>query len=173
MPYVNIIMKILSVGCQIKKSSYYVFMSQNKFLSWDDIHFDAQALAKIIEQGGYLENCKGLIAVARGGLVPTGILSSIIDIRMIESVCLASYKGKEQGDLQVFKSLELDNEGEGWLFIDDLVDSGETFAFLRALLPKAKRCCLYTKPEGKKNVDIYVREVPQDTWLHFPWELED
>lgn len=30
---------------------------------------------------------------------------------------------------------------------------------------------LYVKPAGKPLVDTFVTEVPQETWIYFPWDL--
>ncbi len=62
-------------------------------------------------------------------------------------------------------------DGEGWLLIDDLADTGRTAALLRKLLPKAFFATLYAKPAGRKNVDLFVREFKQNKWIHFPWDI--
>ena len=56
------------------------------------------------------------------------------------------------------------------LRIDDLVDSGVTARLVRSLLPRAHFACLYAKPAGKPVADSFVVEVPQDTWILFPWD---
>jgi xanthine phosphoribosyltransferase len=63
-------------------------------------------------------------------------------------------------------------EGEGWLLLDDLVDTGTTARVVRALLPKAHFATVYAKPAGKPMVDTFITEVSQDTWILFPWDTE-
>jgi xanthine phosphoribosyltransferase len=63
-------------------------------------------------------------------------------------------------------------DGEGWLIIDDLVDTGETGKMLRQMMPKAHFATVYAKPSGRPVVDTFVTEVSQDTWIFFPWDLE-
>ena len=63
-------------------------------------------------------------------------------------------------------------DGEGWLLLDDLVDTGTTARVVRSLLPKAHFATVYAKPAGKPMVDTYVTEVSQDTWIMFPWDTE-
>ncbi len=41
---------------------------------------------------------------------------------------------------------------------------------MRDLLPRAHFACLYAKPAGKAVADTFVVEVPQDTWVLFPWD---
>ena len=70
------------------------------------------------------------------------------------------------------KAPEMAGDGEGWLIIDDLVDTGETGKMLRQLLPKAHFATVYAKPLGRPVVDTFITEVSQDTWIFFPWDLE-
>ncbi len=63
-------------------------------------------------------------------------------------------------------------DGEGWLIIDDLVDTGHTARVVREMLPKAHFATVYAKPAGRPLVDTFVTEVSQDTWILFPWDIE-
>ena len=36
---------------------------------------------------------------------------------------------------------------------------------------KAQFATVYAKPHGKPQVDTYVTEVSQDTWIFFPWDM--
>jgi xanthine phosphoribosyltransferase len=147
-------------------------MANALILKWQDIHFDTIALAKMVEERGWLEDCKGVIAVARGGLIPAGLFCNATGIKTVECICLSSYNAKNQSDIEVVKGLEIADGGKGWIIVDDLVDTGNSFAFLKMALPNAHRVCLYAKPQGAPNTEIYVREIAQDCWLHFPWELD-
>jgi xanthine phosphoribosyltransferase len=65
-----------------------------------------------------------------------------------------------------------EGDGEGWLIIDDLVDTGKTAAVLRKMIPKAHFATIYAKPAGRPLVDTFITEVSQDTWIYFPWDVE-
>lgn len=41
----------------------------------------------------------------------------------------------DQGGLDIMKGV--DHDGEGWLLVDDLVDTGKTARAVRKMLPKA------------------------------------
>ena len=43
------------------------------------------------------------MAITRGGLVPAAIVARELGIRVIETVCVASYDYDEQGDVSVLK----------------------------------------------------------------------
>jgi xanthine phosphoribosyltransferase len=137
-------------------------------ISWDQLHRDSRALAwRLLD----LDYFKGMIAITRGGLVPAAIVSRELDIRMVDTVCIASYAWQEQKtEAEIIKSV--DGNGEGWLIIDDLVDTGQTARLVRDMLPKAHFATVYAKPAGRPLVDTFITEVSQDTWILFPWDSE-
>lgn len=136
-------------------------------VSWDQLHRDAKALAwRLLEHGPF----ERLVAITRGGLVPAAVIARELDLRLIDTVCISSYDWQNQGGSSILKGVE--SEGEGWLVIDDLVDTGATLRQVRKMLPKAHFACVYAKPEGKPLVDTYITEVSQDTWILFPWDSE-
>ena len=60
------------------------------------MHRNAKALAwRLIADGPW----KGIIAVTRGGLVPAAIVARELEIRLIDTVCLASYDDRAQGEM--------------------------------------------------------------------------
>ena len=137
-------------------------------ISWEQLHRDAKALAWRLLDHDYF---KGIIAITRGGLVPAAIVARELDIRLIDTVCVNSYDWKDRrGEVEVLKRLPQD--GDGWLLIDDLVDTGRTAAVVREMLPKAHFATVYAKPQGRPLVDTYITEVSQDTWILFPWDAE-
>ena len=143
-------------------------------VSWEELHRNAKALAwKLHEMGPW----KGLIAVTRGGLVPAAIVARELEIRIIETVSVVGYhyddsKPMQQETANIVKHPANVGDGEGWLVVDDLVDTGRTADVLRRLLPKAHFAAIYAKPMGKPLVDTFVTEVSQDTWIYFPWDIE-
>ena len=138
-------------------------------VSWEEVHRTSKALAwRRLELGPF----DGLVAVTRGGLVPAAIVARELEIRLIDTACMASYQGQERGKVSILKEASLAGDGSGWLIVDDLVDTGETSKALRALLPKAHFATVYAKPAGRPLVDTFVTEVSQDTWIFFPWDME-
>ena len=140
-------------------------------VSWEQFHRDARALAWRLNGAGPF---RAVVAVTRGGLVPAAVVARELGIRVIETVCIASYDYSRQGDLQVLKTVAGDiaaEEGSGILIVDDLVDTGATARAVRAMLPKAHFATVYAKPEGRPLVDTFVTEVSQDTWIYLPWDM--
>jgi len=138
-------------------------------ISWDDVQRDSALLAAELAKRG---RWQGIIAVARGGLVPAALVSRALDIRLIETVSIATYDAATSSEPRLLKPASVAGDGEGWLVIDDLVDRGTTMRVVRAMLPKAHVGVLYAKPQGQPLADVFVREFPQDSWLDFPWEMD-
>ncbi|MBP2238181.1 xanthine phosphoribosyltransferase [Sinorhizobium kostiense] len=142
-------------------------------VSWDQFHRDARALAWRLADNG--QEWRAMVCITRGGLVPAAIISRELNIRMIETVCIASYHDYDtQGQMRMLKGISAEvarDGGEGVLVIDDLTDTGKTAAEVRAMLPKAHFAAVYAKPKGRPLVDTFVTEVSQDTWIYFPWDM--
>lgn len=136
-------------------------------VSWDELHRTARALAYRLDSLGPF---KGIVAITRGGLVPAAIVARELEVRLVDTVCISTYDHKDMGEANILKGIE--GDGEGWLIIDDLVDTGKTARIVRDMLPKAHFATVYAKPAGRPLVDTFVTEVSQDTWILFPWDVE-
>ena len=138
-------------------------------LSWDEIQRDAAALAETLKPQN---TWQGIVAVARGGLVPAVVIARALGIRAVETVSIATYEGERLRQPHLLKPPAAAGDGAGWLVVDDLVDTGATMQIVRTILPKAYVAVLYAKPAGRPLADCVLREFPQDTWLDFPWEMD-
>jgi xanthine phosphoribosyltransferase len=143
-------------------------------VSWDQFHRDARALTWRLAGAGPFE---AIVCVTRGGLVPAAIVAREMEIRLIETVCVASYhEYQSQGAISVLKGVadSIANigggGGQGVLIVDDLVDTGKTAKIVREMLPKAHFATVYAKPMGRPLVDTFITEVSQDTWIYLPWD---
>ncbi len=136
-------------------------------VTWDQLHRDARTLATMLMP---MEPFRGIVAVTRGGLIPAAIVARELECRLVESISVVSYDEEIQGAPRVIKAAPAAGDGEGFLIVDDLVDSGVTARLVRNLLPRAHFACLYAKPAGRPVADSFVVEVPQDTWILFPWD---
>jgi len=136
-------------------------------ISWEQLHRDSKALAwRLVDMKAW----QGIVTITRGGLVPASIIARELEIRLVDTVCISSYDERDQGESTIMKSV--DTDGEDWLLIDDLVDTGQTARIVREMLPKAHFATVYAKPEGRPLVDSFITEVSQDTWILFPWDTE-
>jgi xanthine phosphoribosyltransferase len=129
-------------------------------VSWDQFHRDSRALAWRLHGAGPFE---AIVCITRGGLVPAAIVARELNVRMIETVSVLSYRDyNNQGEVTVLKGIApevkaLQSKGKVVLIVDDL-------------LPKAHFATVYAKPMGRPLVDTFITEVSQDTWIYFPWD---
>jgi xanthine phosphoribosyltransferase len=143
-------------------------------ISWPELHRDTRYLSEELHRRGGWE---GIIAITRGGLVPAALVARELEIRLIDTICLASYGAaggggaeQHQSSVRVLKGVA--GDGAGYLLIDDLVDTGRTAQVVRQLLPKAYFATVYAKPAGRPFVDTCVKEFKQNKWIYFPWDID-
>jgi xanthine phosphoribosyltransferase len=143
-------------------------------ISWDQIHRDSRALAwRLDKQGPDDGDWRAVVAITRGGMAPAMIVARELDIRLVDTISVKSYDWQQQADAVVLKApdAELMGDGTGILIVDDLVDTGKTLELVRRLYPKAHFATVYAKPQGRGQVDTFITEVSQDTWIFFPWDM--
>lgn len=150
-------------------------------VSWDQFHRDARALAWRLADKGPFE---AIVCITRGGLVPAAIVARELGLRLVETICVASYDEathgpeKAQGTLKILKTIAPsvaaigDGRGKGVLLVDDLTDTGNTARVVRHMLPNAHFATVYAKPAGAPLCDTFITEVSQDTWIFLPWDLD-
>ncbi|MGL9769729.1 MAG: xanthine phosphoribosyltransferase [Sodalis sp. (in: enterobacteria)] len=141
-------------------------MSEKYVVTWDMFQIHTRTMAKHLLPS---EQWKGIIAVSRGGLVPSALLARELGIRHVDTVCIASYDHDNKRDMNVLKRAK--GEGEGFIVVDDLVDTGGTAKVIRNMYPKAHFVAIFAKPAGRPLVDDYIIDIPQNTWIEQPWDM--
>lgn len=146
-------------------------------ISWERLVEDCRALSQAMVEKGLLKaEPKGFIALARGGLSVAQLLGMFLNIRHIESITVISYDLKNptqklaESKLAGTPSPDVGN-GEGWIVVDDLVDTGGSYRFVKQHLPAATFVALYAKPKGKPDAALTLTTFPQESWIDFPWEV--
>ncbi len=137
-------------------------------LSWDDVYTICSKLAyKIIRDGYKIDT---IVAVSRGGLIPSRILSDMLNIDDIAVITAKYYNGIDERLDKPVVNINADIKGKNLLIIDDVVDTGNTMLSLIRLLdnPSIKTLTLYKKEKSRFEPDYYS-EI-SDKWIIFPWE---
>ena len=118
------------------------------YVSWDNINSLVDILAnKIVKTIPPVDSIMGL---PRGGLIPAVMLSHKLGLPL------------------VFKPTK------GTLIVDDICDSGETFAKLSQEYPTNYLACLHLKHHTTDFVpDLWAESWVSDAWLVYPWERDD
>ena len=142
-------------------------------VSWDQLHRDARALAWRLQSEAPEGGWRAVVAITRGGMAPAMIVARELDIRMVDTISVKSYNHQTQSEPVVIKAPDarVVGDGAGVLIVDDLVDTGRTLEIVRAHLPRAHVATVYAKPAGRAQVETFVTEVSQDTWIFFPWDM--
>jgi xanthine phosphoribosyltransferase len=138
-------------------------------ISWEQLQKDCRALAwKLLD---VRKDWSRIIAIARGGLIPSAVIARELNIRIVDTVCISSYTLRSQSDApSILKRPDLADMDPTWLIIDDLVDTGRTAIEVRKMFHGVHFAAVYAKPEGRPIVDSFITEVSQDTWILFPWD---
>ncbi len=114
-----------------------------------------------------------LIGVLRGCYVFLADLSRRLTIpRRVDFIAVQSYQGVESGAVRLIKDVQTDIEGRHVLIVEDIIDSGQTLAYLletlRARHPASIRTCVFVRKQCRRDVDVRVDylglEIP-DVWV--------
>ena len=97
--------------------------TQDIFVSWEELHRDCRALCRTLIARE--EKWTRIIAVTRGGLIPAAVVARELDLRLVDTICVVSYRGAQAQQAGAVDILEAPTgDGEGCLLIDDLVAKG-------------------------------------------------
>jgi uncharacterized protein len=151
-------------------------------ISWDEYHQSIESLADKILASQWEGD--RIICLARGGLRVGDILSRIFD-RPLAILAASSYLGngdRERGKLKIASQITMtgDRLGSRILLVDDLVDSGvtlqQTVIWLHDRYPEIqelKTAVLWYKACSIYVPDYYVSYLPDNPWIHQPFEKYD
>lgn len=142
------------------------------YYSYDLFKKDAQIL---------VDKCKSfepeiLLAVARGGLTLSHLMSQALDMRNLYTLNSIHYEGELK--LETFNIFNIPDlsSAKKVLIVDDIVDSGETMReilkVLKEKFPKVefKLATLFYKNTALIKPDFSVREANE--WIDFFWEVD-
>lgn len=116
-----------------------------------------------------------ILAIARGGLIPAGILANRLEIQIIYTIQIQSYRGKIQGEITILQEPQWDLlKNKRVLLVDDLIDEGKTLESVIQILRNHqistyKLAVLIDKQKTTRiKPDYYARVIRQ--WIYFFWE---
>ncbi|MFQ5976491.1 MAG: phosphoribosyltransferase [Candidatus Hydrothermarchaeales archaeon] len=145
-------------------------------LSWDDIKRQCEALAKDIEDRGCSKY--PIVGIVRGGLMPTRILSDMLDNDELYTITVQFYEsvGKTGNKPKIVHPIQGDIRGKNLLLVDDISDTGESLIVAKEHLEEkgAREIIIATlmkKPHTKFEPDIFADKT--SAWVIFPWEIRE
>ena len=132
--------------------------------------------AQKIQADGYKPDI--IIGIARGGIVPSRILSDLLEIRELATIQIEYYNGinqtKENPILKQCLNTQLIDKKT--LLVDDISDSGSSLKLAKKHLQgqeakETRIATLYTKPGTTTKPDYY--EILTSKWVVFPWDAKE
>ena len=149
-----------------------------ELISWARFHLLARKLARVVRDSGYRPDI--LVAVERGGYMPARILSDFLDIMDLASFKVEHYRGIRKSARAVVRyPLSADLNGRRVLLVDDVSDSGDTFAVALAHLAtrgspaEVRSAVLHHKIVSPYVPDYYAQRVVKWRWLIYPWAIAE
>ncbi|MCU0550869.1 MAG: phosphoribosyltransferase [Leptolyngbya sp. Prado105] len=147
-------------------------------VSWSDYHRLIEKLALQVYKSEWQFN--QLVCLARGGLRIGDVLSRLFDVPLAV-LSTSSYRaGNSRSTLVFSKDLSMTtlNLGSHVLIVDDLVDSGvtlqKTIPWLQQhygfYIEEMRTGVLWYKDCSVIKPDYYVDYLPNNPWIHQPFE---
>jgi uncharacterized protein len=151
-------------------------------VSWDDYNALVERLALNVHESGY--HFDQIICIARGGLRVGDVLSRIFELPLaiLSTHSYTAEGGTLRGELIIAEHMTMTRPrlGDHVLLVDDMVDSGHTLAAVHKELPvrfphiaSLKTAVLWWKACSVFKPDFYVEYLPDNPWIHQPFEVYD
>jgi hypoxanthine phosphoribosyltransferase len=150
-------------------------MQQNQryiVLSWKKNYEHLIKLSKKVKESKFKPNI--IVGISRGGLIPSRIISDILDNPNLATIRVEFYKysKKKLKEPEITQPISTPIDGKKILLIDDVADSGKSLQLVyEHLLKKAKEIrtlTIFYKPWSCFLPDYYLKET--GAWIIFPWE---
>ncbi|MBP0000618.1 MAG: phosphoribosyltransferase [Cyanobacteria bacterium SID2] len=150
------------------------------YVSWTQYHQLIERLAANLYQSGW--KFDRIVCIARGGVRVGDILSRVFQcpLAILATSSYGGTEGRERGAISIAEHLTMSSPmlGKRVLLVDDLVDSGESLKVVLAWLldrygseiEEIRTAVLWYKACGNIQPDYYVEYLPDNPWIHQPFE---
>jgi hypoxanthine phosphoribosyltransferase len=146
--------------------------------TWEEVYRLCRELARRLRESGAPIDM--IVAIARGGYIPGRLLSDMLGISDLTSLKIEHYLGaQKQREALVRYPLNADISGRNVLLLDDICDSGDTFAVaVEHLRRSGTPRSLHTAAMQLKTVsefvpDHYAETVSEWRWIIYPWAVNE
>ena len=149
-----------------------------RYYSWERIWKLSRKLSRKIRDSGF--NPDMIIAIVRGGLVPSMNLSDFLGIKDILTLKIEHWGITATRDkkARLKYPLNADLTGRNVLLVDDLTDTGDSIILalehLKTLNPDViKTATLIHKSTSDFEPDFYAEKIEKWIWVIFPWNFNE
>jgi hypoxanthine phosphoribosyltransferase len=144
--------------------------------TWQIIYEMLLAQTQKIQASQYQPNI--IIGIAKGGTIPTRILSDLMEISQTTNIQIKSYRTIAEPEIEplITQRLTTSITNKKVLLVDDIADSGKTLKAAKMYLQEHKAkdikiATLYAKPTSEIEPDFYEKKTSK--WVVFPWEMKE
>ena len=144
--------------------------------TWQIIYDMLLAQAQKIQASRYQPDV--IIGIAKGGTIPTRILSDLLGISQTATIQIESYRNIAEAEIEplITQRLSTPIMDKKVLLVDDIADSGKTLNTAQVYLQEQnvkdiKIATLYAKPTSEIEPDFYEKKTSR--WVVFPWEITE
>ncbi len=153
----------------------------DKFYSWDEyIRLNEKLVATVAKSGWEFDS---ILCLSRGGMRPGDFFSRVYDmpLAILSTSSYREAKGTVQSELDIAETITGVSRLEGRvLLVDDMVDSGKTIKEVIEVLKQRypeiteiRVAVLWYKSHSVLKPDWYVEFLPDNPWIHQPFEMYD
>jgi hypoxanthine phosphoribosyltransferase len=147
-------------------------------VTWEEVYRLCREVARQLREVGATIDL--IVAIARGGYIPGRLLSDMLGVSDLTSFKIEHYHGaQKQSEALVKYPLNADINGRNVLLLDDVCDSGDTFAVAvehlrRSGTPKALHtAAMHLKTVSEFVPDYYAGTVSEWRWIIYPWAVNE
>lgn len=150
------------------------------YISWSEYHKTIECLAVKIYQTNW--EFDQIVCIAKGGLRVGDILCRIYNkpLAILSASSYGGFQNRVRGEITFSHHLTMTTErlGSRVLLVDDLVDSGvslrESMNWLKERygneLQEIRTAVLWYKAHSLITPDYYINYLPDNPWIHQPFE---
>lgn len=147
-------------------------MANKWYMTWEEVNSACVDLVHTIQEARFTPTT--IVAVAKGGIIPAGIVHQFFPQAHIIVLRVSSYFKGQQFSPPVIHNPEVLTfvDPEKTLVVDDICDSGNTFEALRHGVGQDMKYAAMLIREGHDNPSLcdFKKWVAPHGWVTFPWE---
>lgn len=148
------------------------------YVSWMRFQGMCAALAQRIRADGFQPDA--IIGIARGGYMPARVLADLFGLINLAAIKIEHYQGTRKSRQALIRHPLPDRfAGRRVLLVDDVSDSGDTFAVAldhlrqRGGLGEIRTAVLHHKLTSSYTPDYFAHRVVSWRWIIYPWALTE
>ncbi|TRM74065.1 phosphoribosyltransferase, partial [Sulfolobus sp. E5] len=147
-----------------------------KIVSWDEIIKLSMKLSEKMKNDDYIPDV--IIAIARGGLVPSRLVADMLGVIDILSIKIEHWveTASHTPQAKIKYPYKVNLDGKKVAIIDDITDTGDSIELAKKYVienftpSEIKTATLqYIKPVAKIVPDYYAEEIVEWAWFMYPW----